>query len=238
MPSIGFWLESDNQKACEIARLSGFGLVLFDMEHGTLDLRALDRLLPFCQSIGLLAYVRIAEATRPNVQQALDLGADAIVLPQLRDVAHAREATEYAKFPPRGTRGVGYSRTQCYEGANNAFFGSENEQRHCYAMIETAEAFADVSAIAALPCVDGLFVGPADLSLARGRGAFGASDGDVADMRHIADAALSEGKRWALPAADPRLREAALPLSPTFVTLGDDLTALSIGLRAIRSRLG
>lgn len=236
-PAIGFWLESDNQKACEIARLSGFELVLFDMEHGTLDLPALDRLLPFCQSIGLLAYVRIAEATRPNVQQALDLGADAIVLPQLRDVAHAREVTEYAKFAPQGTRGVGYSRTQRYQGADDNFFRMENEQRHCYAMIETAEAFADASAIAALPCVDGLFMGPADLSLARGRGALTASDGDVADLRHIADAALNGGKKWALPAANPRLREAALPLSPTFVTLGDDLTALSIGFRAIRSQL-
>ena len=52
-PAIAFWLESDNQKACELARLAGFDIVLFDMEHGILDLRALDRLLPFCQAIGL-----------------------------------------------------------------------------------------------------------------------------------------------------------------------------------------
>ena len=237
MPAIGFWLESDNQKACEIARLSGFELVLFDMEHGTLDLAALDRLLPFCQSIGLLAYVRIAEATRPNIQQALDLGADAIVLPQLRGVAHAREVTEYAKFAPQGTRGVGYSRTQRYLGADDNFFRTENEQRHCYAMIETAEAFADAAAIAALPCVDGIFVGPADLSMARGRGAFAASDADLADLNHIVTAARREGKRWAVPAANLRLREAALALSPTFVMLGDDLSALSIGFKAIRSQL-
>jgi 4-hydroxy-2-oxoheptanedioate aldolase len=148
-PAIGYWLESDSQKACEIALLAGFELVLFDMEHGTLDLRALDRLLPFCQSIGLQAYVRLAGATRPDIQHALDLGADAIVLPQLRDLAHAREVTEYAKFAPRGTRGVGYSRTQRYQGVDDSFFARENERRHCYAMIETAEAFADAAAIAA-----------------------------------------------------------------------------------------
>lgn len=236
-PMIGFWLESDNQKACEIARLAGFELVLFDMEHGTLDLPALDRLLPFCQSIGLSAYVRLAEATRPNIQHALDLGADAIVLPQLRDLAHAREVTEFAKFAPLGTRGVGYSRTQRYRGANDDFFQTENKQRHCYAMIETAEALADAEAIAALPCVDGLFMGPGDLSVARGRGAFNASEADLADLRQIANAARLEGKRWALPAANPRLREAALALSPTFVMLGDDLSALVIGFDAIRSNL-
>lgn len=236
-PAIGFWLESDNQKACEIARLAGFDLVLFDMEHGTLDLPALDRLLPFCQGIGLTACVRIAEPTRLAIQQALDLGADAIVLPQLRDAAHAEEVAGYAKFAPLGTRGVGYSRTQRYQGADNAFFRAENEQRHCYAMIETAEALADAERIAALPCVDGLFMGPADLSMCRGRGAFAATDADIADMRKIAAAAESEGKRWALPVANPHLREAALPLSPSFVTLGDDLTALLVGFNALRSKL-
>lgn len=238
LPALGFWLESDSQKACEIARLAGFELVLFDMEHGVLDLRVLDRLLPFCQAIGLKAYVRLAESTRPNIQHALDAGADAIVLPQLRDLAHAREASECAKFAPRGTRGVGYGRTQQYRGADDAFFEAENAQRHCYAMIETAGAFEDAAKIAALPCVDGLFMGPADLSVARGRGAMAASDTDLDDLRHIAQAAIEAGKRWALPAANARLREAALPLSPAFVTLGDDLSALSLGFQALRSRIG
>ena len=79
------------KKACEIARLASFELVVFDMEHGILDLRALDRLLPFCQSIGLQALVRVAEATRPNIQHALDIGADAIILPQILGHQHARE---------------------------------------------------------------------------------------------------------------------------------------------------
>lgn len=236
MPAVGFWLESDNQKACEIARLAGFDLVLFDMEHGTLDLPALDRLLPFCQSIGLTATVRVAEPTRLPIQQALDLGADAIVLPQLRDLAHAEEAAGYAKFAPLGTRGVGYSRTQRYQGADDSFFRAENEQRHCYAMIETTGALADAPHIAALPCVDGLFMGPADLSMARGRGAFGASDADLADLRHIATAAQRHGKRWAVPATSQRMREAALALSPTFVTLADDLSALCIGFATLKTQ--
>lgn len=234
-PAIGFWLESDNQKACELARLAGYDLVLFDMEHGIIDLQALDCLLPFCQSIGLQAYVRLADATRSNIQHALDIGADAIVLPQLRDAAHAREVSDYAKFAPGGTRGVGYGRTQRYKGADNSFFEAENNQRHCYAMIETAEAFADVEAIAALPCVDGLFMGPADLSMARGRGAFAGTDADLADLRHIATTAIGAGKRWAVPAANPTLREAARRLAPSFLMLGDDLSALAIGFSTMKA---
>lgn len=141
--------------------------------------------------------------------------------------------SEYAKFAPLGTRGVGYGRTQGYAGATNSFFETENLRRHCYAMIETATAFEAAAAIAALPCVDGLFIGPADLSMARGRGAFAATDADLDDLRHIAAVTAGAGKRWAVPAANPRLRETALPLAPSFVMLGDDLSALSAGLSAM-----
>ncbi|MDY0883589.1 HpcH/HpaI aldolase/citrate lyase family protein [Dongia soli] len=236
VPAAAFWLETDNQKACEIAKLADFEIVLFDMEHGTINLETLDRLLPFCQAIGLKAYVRLAEATRSNIQNALDIGADAIILPQLRDTEHAREVTEYAKFAPLGSRGVGYSRTQRYQGADNAFLAAEN-QRLCYAMIETERALMEASAIARLPCVDGLFMGPADLSVARRRGAFGGTEADITDLVAIATAAREAGKHWGVPVANPSLRKAALPFRPAFVTLGDDLSALSAGFHALRQQL-
>ncbi|MEY9559462.1 hypothetical protein [Sinorhizobium fredii] len=100
-------------------------------------------------------------------------------------------------------------------------------------MIETATAFDEAAAIAALPCIDGLFIGPAYLSMARGSGAFAATDADLDDLRHIAAVAAGAGKRWAGPAANPRLRQTALPLAPSFVMLGDELSALSAGFSAM-----
>jgi hypothetical protein len=73
--------------------------------------------------------------------------------------------------------------------------------------------------------------------MARGRGAFAATDADIADMTDVAAAAINQRKRWAVPAANPRLRDAALALAPSFVTLGDDLSALSIGFSTMRERL-
>lgn len=144
--------------------------------------------------------------------------------------------SDYAKFAPQGSRGVGYSRTQRYQGADNDFFLAENERRRCYAMIETAGAFREAAAIAALPCVDGLFVGPADLSMARGRGAFSPSEADLADLEHLAGVAMQAGKLWAVPAANAKLRAVALKCGPSFVTLGDDLTALAVGFASLRAR--
>src|SRR5215813_4443435 len=144
-----FWLESDHQKACEIAKLAGYQVVVFDMEHGILDESALDRLVPYCNGLALETYVRVSEATRPRIQLALDIGAKGVILPQIADLAHAATTASYSKYPPLGTRGLGYSRTQEYGAATDDFINVENATRHCYVMIETATALQDVTAIAA-----------------------------------------------------------------------------------------
>lgn len=226
-----FWLESDNQKACEIARLVGYQVVIFDMEHGTLDEPSLDRLIPYCNEMGLETYVRVCESTQPRIQMTFDIGALGVILPQIRDLDHARAAAAYSKYPPRGARGLGYSRTQLYGAATDDFVAAENSTRQCYVMIETAAAFEHVSAIARLDSVDGLFIGPADLSLARGRGVFAARPEDIADMTHIAAAAKAADKPWAVAAGNAEYRKAALALGPAFATSADDLSALVSGFR-------
>jgi 2-dehydro-3-deoxyglucarate aldolase/4-hydroxy-2-oxoheptanedioate aldolase len=234
MPSkSAFWLESDHQKACEIARLAGYEVVVFDMEHGTLDETALDRLVPYCNGLGLETYVRVNEPTRPRIQAALDIGAKGVILPQIADLAHAAVTAAYSKYPPLGTRGLGYSRTQEYGAATEDFIDSENATRRCYVMIETAAALRDAVAIAGLGCVDGLFVGPGDLSLTRGRGVFGARPADIEDMHAIAAAAESAGKAWAVAAGHTEFRQAALALGPEFATSADDLSALVVGFRTM-----
>lgn len=228
-----FWLESDNQKACEIARMVGYEVVIFDMEHGILDERALDRLIPLSNGIGLETYVRVSEATQSRIQTALDIGAVGVILPQIRDLTHARSAAAYSKYPPLGARGLGYGRTQAYNTASDAFITTENRDRKCYVMIESAGAFAEVAEIAALSCVDGLFIGPADLSLARGRGVFAARPEDMEDMKRIAAAAAATGKPWAAAAGNPRYFREASTLDPAFLTSADDLTALLTGFRQL-----
>jgi len=228
-----FWLESDHQKACEIARLAGYEIVVFDMEHGTLDEAALDRLVPYCNGLALETYVRVSEPTRPRIQFALDIGANGVILPQIADLAHAAATAGYSKYPPLGTRGLGYSRTQEYAAATDDFIANENATRCCYVMIETATALQDVAAIARLDCVDGLFIGPGDLSLTRGRGVFGARPSDIEDMHTIAAAARAAGKLWAVAAGHAGYRAAALALSPAFATSADDLSALVMGFRAM-----
>jgi 2-keto-3-deoxy-L-rhamnonate aldolase RhmA len=233
---IAFWLESDSQKACEIAKLAGFDIVIFDMEHGVLNEMALDRLVPYCGSLGLDTYVRVSEATQPRIQAALDIGANGVILPQIRDLAHARSVAGFAKYPPLGLRGMGYSRTMAYAGPDERYVNKENRERQCFVMIETQGALDDAAAIARLPFVDGLFVGPSDLSLARGRGVFQSTPADLADLKAIAKAAQAASKTWAAAAGHAGYRKAALALGPVFVTVADDLSALATGFRILHGQ--
>jgi 4-hydroxy-2-oxoheptanedioate aldolase len=235
LPVLAFWLERPNLAACEIAQLMGYKIVVLDMEHGAIGDEACDAAVAMSRAIGLRCIVRIAAPNRLLIQQALDYGADGVMLPQLENLAHARESCAFAKFPPLGTRGVGYSRIMkygAYTNIDDGFFASENKRTQCYPMIETAGAFADVAAIAALETVDGLFVGPSDLSMSRGRGSFKFSQADAEDFRTVAAAAKANGKGFGLPAPGAGPFALAAEEGASFVTVCDDITALRVGFEA------
>jgi 4-hydroxy-2-oxoheptanedioate aldolase len=163
----------------------------------------------------------------------LDNGADAVMLPMIHNAAHAAEAAAYAKYPPLGTRGVGTGRAfgyGAYEAVESDFYRTANSRTKCHVMIETVSALHDAEAIAALPAVDGLFIGPSDLSLARGRGAFRFTSEDENDFRTVARACRHNGKMLGLPAPNSKAVALALSEGAHYVTISDDLTALRLGL--------
>lgn len=231
-PELAFWLERPSLAACEIAALVGYKIAVFDMEHGAIGPEACDRLVAHCRAAGLIVYVRVAAAERGLIQQALDYGSDGVMLPQILDAAHAEEVCSYAKYPPLGTRGVGYSRAMnygAYDNVDNAFFAAENARTVCHPMIETEGALSDVEAILRLETVDGVFIGPSDLAMARGRGSFKFSAEDQQDFRTVAKAATNAGKVLGLPAPSPAAYALAVEEGAGYVTVCDDLTALRTG---------
>ena len=227
---VGFWLMTANPYACEIGREVGYDIVVLDLEHGTWNPESADRVIALGRAIGLTVYSRVSGAARVPIQSALDAGAAAVIVPQIRDVGHARDAASYAKYPPLGTRGIGHSRINRYGGFAPEFLEAENRRTQCIVMIETQEAFDDVERIAALPAVDGLFIGPGDLSLTRGRGLNRDTPADAADHRRIVEAARSAGKAWSMAAGHPRRRRFAADFGAAFITTTDDLSAIRAGL--------
>jgi len=194
------WLSDPNFAAAEIARGIGYGAVVLDIEHGSFDLADLERFIPFLKNLGLDVIAKVLGPERAPIQQALDFGANAVVIPHVENAAHAKEVTAFAKFPPIGDRSFAGGRTTSYGGFTNAWVSEQDAQTRCYPMIEDAGALAEVEAILALDTVDGVFVGPSDLSLRRERGAYARAEGDFADLKRVADAARAAKKAWVLPA--------------------------------------
>ena len=218
-PKLGAWLSDDNTATVEIVAGLGYDFVILDIEHSPFDLTTLERFIPLAKGLGLTVLAKVLVPERGPISQALDFGADGVIIPHIEDVEHARRITSFAKFPPLGDRSAAGGRTVGYGGIDDAFFQRADRGTLCFPMIEDAGAFDDVEKIAALDTVDGLFVGPTDLSMRRGRGAYTRTPEDFDDIARIAAAARSNGKPWVLPAWSDEEKELALRLECDYTVL-------------------
>ena len=233
LPSgLGLWLSSPNLMLLEVAAAQGVDSVVLDIEHGTFDLAALDTLLLLANALGLPVLAKSAAPERAAIQQPLDFGAAGVVIPHIGGAEHAAAVTAYAKFPPGGSRSFAGGRTVRYGVPADDFFANEDARTLCLPMIETAEALADVEAIARLETVDGLFVGPSDLSLRRGRGRYRRTAADRDDLVRIAAAAAAAAKPWIMPAWTAEEQQWARELGAHLQIIVEEQALLADGLKA------
>ena len=225
------WLSGPNIAAAEIAAAIGYRTAVLDIEHGTFDLAALDAFIPLLKALGFTVIGKVAAPERAPIQQALDFGADAVAIPHVENVAHAAEVCAFAKFPPHGKRSFAGGRTARYGGIDDAWVKAQDAETRCYPMIEDASALADIEAILALPVVDGIFIGPTDLSFSCGRGSYKRTPADFSDLTRIAAAANAAGKHWLLPSWSDEEKRFALAHHAHCLVLTMEFGALAQGLR-------
>jgi 4-hydroxy-2-oxoheptanedioate aldolase len=230
MDNIAIWMSQPHFGFLEIAKSCGFKQLVVELEHGTFDLATLDQFLAFSKALGIPALTKVIAPTTEAIQQALDFGADGVILPHILGVEHARDVTKAAKYPLTGIRSYAGGRVFGYTRPSNDAFETENKRTKCYAMIETAESLADVEKIAALETVDGLFPGPSDLALACGRGAYAFNEEDRRDLTRIARAAKAAGKTRIMPAWTPAERTFALEEGAEMLVVATQNMAIRAGV--------
>lgn len=224
------WLSTPHQALVEIAYALGCRRFVLDVEHGLFGLDATDKLVALIRALGCEVYAKVLGPETIPIQQALDIGCTGVIIPHIGDLSHARHVTAAAKYPPLGRRSFSGTRPSGYDGAGPEYYSRENASTRCFPMVETAEALADIEAILALDTVDGVFVGPSDLSLRRGRGAYRQTPEDAADLERIASAVNAAGKAWIMPAWSADERARARELGVTFMVTIDEYGALWSGL--------
>lgn len=173
MTRFGTFFELGGRAAMEALSRTGLDFVIIDTEHGCFSAESTADSILAAEKGGLLPFVRISDTRRPYVLRMLDIGARGLIVPNIHSVAEVKDLVTYAKFPPLGDRGYCPNRTTGWGadawGQDVAGYMTEcNRRCKVIPQCETKEALDQIEEIAALPGVDGIFVGPCDLSIALG----------------------------------------------------------------------
>ncbi len=192
-----FW--SSSNTIAESLGYAGLDYIIIDSEHSTIDTEGTVDLIRTAKLRNLTPFVRVQDVSRASILKMLDAGAEALVIPCLKSEEEVRRIVEYGKYAPIGQRGFAFSRRagygyeDCAKSIDN-YFKVSNEETLLLPMCETAELLADIEKIVEIEGVDGIFVGPYDLSIALGMpGQFDAPEFKAA-LKRIVEACKQAGK--------------------------------------------
>ena len=166
--SIGSWLSIPHQAIIEIMSTAGFEWLTIDMEHSPISIETTMNLIGHIQGNGMQALVRVSKNEEVIIKQALDAGADGIIVPMIKNKDEAKQAVDFVKYPPSGKRGVGLNRAQKYGTAFDTYQEWVKNEVVIIAQIEHIEAVNNLEDIFATEGIDGIIVGPYDLSASMG----------------------------------------------------------------------
>ena len=220
----------------ELASLMGFDAIWLDLEHHAHSLEAATNYIRAAR-VGVSDVIaRPAKGEFMRMSRLLEAGAKGIMYPRCDNAKEAAEVVRWSKFAPLGERG--------FDGANSdqpfcsmpmdEYIAAANRETFNVIQIEQACVLDHVEAIANVPGVDVLMLGPADFTVLSGIP--GQFDGE--QVRHakqrIAAAARQAGIHWGLPCATPRHIQEALDLGARFICHGADIIMVKRGLEHIR----
>ncbi|KTC42931.1 MAG: 4-hydroxy-2-oxoheptanedioate aldolase [Pseudomonas sp.] len=231
-PQIGLWLGLANAYCAELAANAGFDWLLLDGEHAPNDLRSLLAQLQAIAPYGAHGIVRPPIGDTALIKQLLDIGAQTLLIPMVESAGQARQLVSAMRYPPQGIRGVGSALARASRWNSIAGYLDQADGQMCLLVqIENLEGLRNLDEIVRVEGVDGVFIGPADLSAAMGhRG----NPGHPQVVAAIEDAILrvrQAGKAAGILSADQGLARRCIELGANFVAVGVDTTVLMKGLQ-------
>jgi 4-hydroxy-2-oxoheptanedioate aldolase len=193
---LNAWITLSRADSAALVAGAGFEAATLDLQHGAATLEGAGAILAAIEGAGAVPLARPRWNDPADVMRVLDLGARGVICPMVGSRAEAEALVAAARYPPAGTRSYGPVRGALGAGADQV--RRSNESTLVFAMIETADGFAALDDIAATPGLDGLYVGPADLSLGLGLDTF--ADLEDARLLEALDAVVAAAKRHGLVA--------------------------------------
>ena len=231
------WATMPDPLVAEFVARSGFDAVTLDMQHGNLSTESAMRGIAAITLAGKPAIVRVPIGRFEMASRALDFGACAVIAPMVNTVADAKAFAAAMKFPPLGERSWGPTRVLALHGiaSPQAYLETANHDTLAIAMIETRAAYSALDDILAVDGIDGVFVGPSDLSIALSGGAkVDANNADMLELAgEIATKAARAGKIPCTLASGAETGRRSRELGFRLIALGNDVMYLSHGANAM-----
>lgn len=173
-PLVGSIVQSRSGAVVEAMGAAGLDFAFIDMQHAPTSMSEMEGLVVSSAAAGMASLVRVASHSSEDLTRPLDTGASGIIVPDIAGVSDARLVVERAKFPPLGHRPYSATRDglwgadECYTGGLRGYMAAANERELLLPQCETVGALDEIEAICATDGVDGIVIGPNDLSIAMG----------------------------------------------------------------------
>jgi 4-hydroxy-2-oxoheptanedioate aldolase len=229
-PILNGWLSVANAFTAEIMAAQGYDSITVDLQHGVVDYQDAVGMFQAMQAKPVTPLARVPWLDPAHIMKVLDAGAYGVICPMINNRAQAEALVSYMRYPPAGVRSFGPTRANFSAGAN---YGMEaDEQIIGFAMIETAEAVANIQDIVTTPGLDAVYIGPADLTIGltgkRYPVGFDRTEPEMIDaIMTILEAAHRAGIKAALHCGTPAYAAKAIGWGFDMVTLSNDVRLLA-----------
>lgn len=229
------WLSIANPFTAEIMASQGYDSITVDLQHGIVDYQTAVSMFQAMAASGITPIARVPWLDPAAIMKILDAGAYCIICPMINTREDAERLVSYVRYPPEGCRSFGPSRAVFSAGAD--YSNQANQEVICFGMIETRQGFDNLDDIVSTPGLDGVYIGPADLTLGlTGRNYPTGFDREEPEMvtaiQKILATAHDAGVKAALHCGTPAYAGKAVTWGFDLVTVSNDVRLLAAAASA------
>ena len=235
--SLGTFTHLLSAPAIEAIAYTGMDYVIIDMEHSPIAAEHAAELVGVADGAGIAPFVRVDAIQRSPVLKMLDVGAAGLIVPGVETVDEVKKLVEFAKFAPLGNRGYcpsrdgGWGMAGCYADGMGGYMQRANRETLLVPQCETMGCLENIDEILGMDGVDGIFIGPFDLSIALGIPGDFANERHINAVAHVLDVCKKHGKLAIMFCGTPEAANGYFRQGFDSVTMSLDISVLADAMK-------
>jgi len=232
-PVFGSFVKINEPRLIEAHGRAGFDYVILDAEHGTYTFHEAENLIRAADIVGMSSVIRVPDCTEYSILHGLDVGAGGVQIPSLTDIDIARFGAQFAKYYPRGNRGMSFDQRSADYGNVNVteYMAHANANSLLIYQVEKVEMVDQIEELCKIEQLDVIFIGPGDLSQSLGKpGQMDAPEVKEA-IKYVCEVGLANNKIVGTIVMDPSGFKEYIDMGMLYMSIGTDMVLFNKALR-------